>query len=530
MKDNRMAHFFSRRFLVIFILLYLALLLTLVTTLTAIYGLEKDARFSQVKVVEEHALRLSAAMLKQTLSGVYSDLGYLATSNALQDWLTTANDDNLAALNQEFRHFSQERRSYDQIRFLDLAGMERCRVNFDGQNAVIVPGDALQDKAKRYYFRDTIMLPQGKIYASPFDLNIEHGQVEIPYKPMIRFAMAVFNRHGQRQGLIVLNYLGAQLLENIEKISQLSPGDIYLYNREGYRLCLGQGTSQCWGFMFADRQGQTLQIQEPQLWQHMLEATGVFQKYDGNILATTLAVAPLRGNEYSSKLLGEREWFLLSIFSDVDLAAIGRTLRHKLWIIGLLLATVGALPVGLVVREIMRRQTHAQRITHLANYDILTNLPNRSLFHDRLQQAIMHARRRQEHFALLFIDLDGFKAVNDNFGHDYGDALLVEVGQRLREMVRTSDTVARLGGDEFTIILTATALETDATLVAEKIITRLTEPFIIRGEEIRMGASIGVAIYPEQGSDNDNLLKAADRAMYQAKNGGRNRVMVASKP
>ena len=374
MNKKRAVHFFSRRFLVIFILLYLALLLTLMGTLTAIYSLEKDARFSQVKVVEEHALRLCATVLKQTLAGVYSDLGYLARSNALQDWLATPDDDTLAALNREVSHFSQERRIYDQIRFLDLRGMERCRVNFDGRSAVIVLGDALQDKASRYYFRDAIMLPQGKIYASPFDLNIEHGQVEIPYKPMIRFAQAVFDRHGQRRGIIVLNYRGAQLLKIIEKISKLSPGDIHLYNREGYRLCLGQNISQCWGFMFSDRQDQTLQNQAPVIWHQMVGATGVFQEYDGNILATALAVEPLRGNGDSSLLLGESVWFLLSTFSDAELASLGRKLRHKLWIIGLLLAIVGALPVGLAVREIMKRQTHARRITHLANYDILTQV------------------------------------------------------------------------------------------------------------------------------------------------------------
>jgi len=126
------------------------------------------------------------------------------------------------------------------------------------------------------------------------------------------------------------------------------------------------------------------------------------------------------------------------------------------------------------------------------------------------------------HFFFIFIDLDGFKAVNDTLGHDAGDELLIKVAQRLVECVRVSDTVVRLGGDEFTVIPSTVTSPDNAETVAGKIIASLFEPFTVNGQEARIGASIGISLYPEHGDDTDMLLKKADAAMYQAKKQGKN--------
>lgn len=168
-----------------------------------------------------------------------------------------------------------------------------------------------------------------------------------------------------------------------------------------------------------------------------------------------------------------------------------------------------------------RKQVEGQ-MHHLAHYDALTGLPNRRLFSDRLQQAIATAKRDKAHIALAFLDLDKFKPVNDELGHDVGDLLLTEVGKRLQNCVRESDTVARLGGDEFVVLLSAIEAEQDAVLVADKILYALNLPFELVGHSIGIAASIGVAVYPEHGSDEQTLTKNADIAMYNAKSGGRN--------
>jgi diguanylate cyclase (GGDEF)-like protein len=160
----------------------------------------------------------------------------------------------------------------------------------------------------------------------------------------------------------------------------------------------------------------------------------------------------------------------------------------------------------------------------MAQYDALTHLPNRALFNDRLQQAVSAAQRHKEHLALMFLDLDKFKPVNDTYGHGVGDLLLKEVAQRIQNCLRDSDTAARLGGDEFVVLLPTIEAEQDASKVGEKILHALNQPFELAGYSLQISSSIGVAVYPEHGKDEKLLVKNADIAMYHAKKGGRNNV------
>jgi diguanylate cyclase (GGDEF)-like protein/PAS domain S-box-containing protein len=171
-------------------------------------------------------------------------------------------------------------------------------------------------------------------------------------------------------------------------------------------------------------------------------------------------------------------------------------------------------------RDITERRQTEERMRHMAAHDSLTGLPNRVLFADRLTQAISMARRDARQCALLYLDLDRFKPVNDTYGHDTGDRLLKRVAERLRGVVRESDTVARVGGDEFTVLLLDIASPQNAVAVAEKILQTLTTPFRLDGREIRIGTSIGVAFFPADAEDPDTLIKKADAAMYGAKTHG----------
>ena len=172
-----------------------------------------------------------------------------------------------------------------------------------------------------------------------------------------------------------------------------------------------------------------------------------------------------------------------------------------------------------IIRDVAERKQAEGEIRRLAHYDGLTGLPNRRLFYDRLVQAIALAKRNRHELALLYLDLDGFKAVNDTLGHDAGDELLKAAAGRIQHRLRESDTVARIGGDEFTVILPMIASRADVAKVAEKILGALSTSFSLSGrkEEPRVGVSIGVAVYPTDAQDMDALVKAADTAMYSAK-------------
>ncbi|WP_158263760.1 putative bifunctional diguanylate cyclase/phosphodiesterase [Deinococcus arcticus] len=164
------------------------------------------------------------------------------------------------------------------------------------------------------------------------------------------------------------------------------------------------------------------------------------------------------------------------------------------------------------------------RLAHQAQHDVLTGLPNRALFQDRLERGIATAVRERRRVAVLFIDLDGFKAVNDTLGHAAGDELLREVAARLQDSVRRNDTVARLGGDEFTVMLLSIHSAQDAALVAAKILERLRQPIALGGAQAHVTGSIGVSLYPDDGADAQDLQRFADLAMYRAKQGGKNNV------
>ena len=172
--------------------------------------------------------------------------------------------------------------------------------------------------------------------------------------------------------------------------------------------------------------------------------------------------------------------------------------------------------------DITDRKMAEEKLERLAHYDPLTDLPNRFLFQDRLHQALEFARRYSQQVALLFVDLDRFKVINDTLGHDVGDLLLVEVGKRLKRSVREVDTVARLGGDEFTVILNNITDPKDSENVAAQLLSTITRPFRIKGHECYVGASIGIALFPRDGEDPKTLFKHADIAMYRVKERGKN--------
>jgi diguanylate cyclase (GGDEF)-like protein/PAS domain S-box-containing protein len=175
-----------------------------------------------------------------------------------------------------------------------------------------------------------------------------------------------------------------------------------------------------------------------------------------------------------------------------------------------------------IIRDITERKLAEEKIAHLAHYDYLTGLPNRALFLDNLDHSISLAKRNNYKVAVLFLDLDGFKKVNDTLGHDAGDLLLKEVSKRLKDTIRASDTVARVGGDEFIFVLNEIGEDDNAVRMAGKVITALADSFELKGQQSHIGGSIGISIYPDDSIEPKTLVKYADNAMYLAKQSGKN--------
>lgn len=250
-----------------------------------------------------------------------------------------------------------------------------------------------------------------------------------------------------------------------------------------------------------------------------------------NLLSRPQPALAIRAQLRGKQLMDQTRLFVNEIrrFVTEDRAATVVNTRRDLTVL-IVAAAALALVLTLIAMWIDALRSRAAseftaRLESAALYDVLTGLPNRRLFFETLSQALAQARRSRQLASVLFLDLDGFKDVNDRFGHEAGDEVLCVVAKRLKETVRKSDFVARLGGDEFTLILSTMQERNEARLVAEKIIENTRPCVRLRsGYEVTVSVSIGISLYPEDAEDADGLLASADSAMFDAKRAGKNRV------
>lgn len=459
---------------------------------------------------------------------VMSDLLILAKHNAFHNTRKLLPLSAYKTLQGDFSLFAEMKAIYDQIRFLNIDGMEIIRVNYNNGEIHSVPLTSLQNKGNRYYFKKSYRIAQGMIYVSPLDLNKEHGEIEIPYKPMIRFGTPVFNAEQEKIGIVLLNFLAENLLINFSNAVTNIRDHVTIVNSDGYWLKHPQAEME-WGCMLDHK--RNIKDAYPEPWKRILiEEQGQFNTDQGLFTFTTIHIAEelrlikkrTRQNAPPS-IEKEHLWKIVSHIPMDAIAAENKTVLVSLTKIGTpIFIFLMFLSYLLSLTKIKNKKVE-ELLKRQATIDPLTGLPNRQLFMDRLKQAILSSKRTNVLFALLFIDLDHFKAVNDTLGHAAGDKLLHEVSIRIQKIIRGSDTIARIGGDEFTVILNHIENETDAIRIAQLLIKSVSEPFVFEEKEAKIGASIGIAMFPRDGIKPAPLMEKADNAMYQAKQEGRNR-------
>ena len=494
-----------------------------------------------------------------------------AAGAALEAENPTAQDQ-LAKL---FELVMQASPAYYQVRLIAAHdhGLEHVRVDRDGTGLVRVTGDELQEKGHYPYVFDTARLAAGEIYLSRITINHEVGTHFVRDMPTIQLATPVLGAAGSVLGVVVINVdlngAFAQLAADLPKDVRL-----FLANGDGDFL-VHPDPAQAFAF---DR-GRRALVQEefPETRDLVLRKTDqvLFVARDGAYAADPVVAAFISRKVNAASMekhlvLGLTQP-LTTVLERVDTLA-GVTLRIVLAlgfvciVLAALLARAVTRPINSMTRAVERfadgelatglpldrrdeigvlarcfhrmcKQIQQQiaelncrreEMESLARHDPLTGLANRRLLVEHAEHAFASARRDNERLAVLFIDLDRFKPINDNLGHAVGDLLLKAVAERIRGVIRESDTPARIGGDEFVVLLEMIQDDIDAQTVAEKIRVALNQPFEIveHGEEHRIAVSacIGIAFYPEDGTDMIELSRHADEAMYRAKESGRNAV------
>lgn len=489
------------------------------------------ARLEVVERSERFAVDLQREAVKTGLQAVTTDLCVLAQQNELGHLLLENGRQARLAMAAEYLALARNTDDYDQIRFLDDSGQEIVRVNNNGGRPTIVPAAALQDKSDRYYFSETLALEPGQLYVSPLDLNVEHGVIEQPYKPMIRVGTPVAGADGRKRGIVLINVLAQTMLDQVKAAGLISVGQAMMLNNEGYWL-VTPNPPPGWGFMFPERAEDRMAQIYPAAWEYINQRSrGVIETPDG--LFTFENYYPLRGlkgcfehrDVQAESLPGQGyRWVLLSYVPRAVIDGWRHEAILQAMIVGMLVLVLLAIGTWAWLVVATERRRHRAHLEALARFDALTGLANRITFEERLLQEAKRAKRHSRRFALLYMDLDGFKAINDRNGHKAGDQVLVDVAQILKSSCRATDLAARQGGDEFVVLLAEVTDLAAAQVAAEKLRAGIQS---LSWNEMQVGASIGLALWPDDSDDPLTLMRLADDAMYQAKSLGKNRISLA---
>ena len=530
-----------------------------------------------VKASEDRLLTATRVLMRQVtvaLNDIAADAGLVARhpqsgrilQRSLPDFQTLG-ENNVAEL---FKGMMQVHPEYFQIRLIETAhyGQERIRFDRDLTGLLRITGDGLQEKGHFAYVFETLRLPPGAVYVSRAAINHESGAHAGAEQPSLQVAAPIHDRQGKAIGLVVinvdLNRLFAQLASDLPPEFKLylanSRGDYLIHPDPARRFAFDRGQEALIQTEFPAA-GALLSGQPPPRDFAVISKPAT---KDAPALAATFVhqslaelsteedfimglSQPLASVLQDSRHLALQILGIVSGFSALAILlaallarALSRPLLHIMKAIRRFTAEgkIGALPVarndevGELARSIEQmemqinqqiKNLHAQReaLDHLASHDTLTGMPNRRLFLERLDLALARAKRQKTRFALFFIDLDGFKEINDSHGHEAGDRVLQTVAERLGMIVRETDIAARLGGDEFVVLVEDSGDEAAIAQIRDKLKTSLSRPVPYRDIALQSGGSIGIACYPQDGDTTAALISAADSAMYRHKTGKR---------
>lgn len=496
----------------------------------------------------------------------------IASSQTLQ---TTQHRERLATALAGFLRSHEE---YNQVRFIGARDHGRELVRLDkSQNSVhVVEGLALQEKAHYSYVYNTLQLKPGSVFVSGIRLNKERGLLDGYGKPSVIVATPVYSPDNTVFGVIVINVdlekmfslIETDVPEGIDVIATNSAGDYILHPNPDKTFGFDKGMR----IMMQDDMPISQRIFSGESSRLVAEVPDLYSPDKQAVISLTKVPFAMESDE---------KYIVLGLVSNLDAVLadsrklgitslqISVTFGVLFVLLSLMLARKITTPLqrmattfarfkqgdpvpelstnrddelGLLARNfsIMAKKLNAQLhelnsqrqyLHKVAHHDALTGLPNRILLEDRIEQALISARRDKVEIAVMLVDLDGFKPINDKYGHDIGDKLLQECAARMLTCIRETDTAARYGGDEFMIIISARDLQLRgmsarhlSRQVAEKVRNALNQGFKIENFLLNISCSIGIALYPQDGDEKNTLIKHADLAMYYAKSTGRNNV------
>ncbi len=483
-------------------------------------------------------------MLNQ-ISLILADLKFIGSNVVDMERL----DVDVLYVNELWEDFLESKRFYDQVRFIDIDGLEKIRVNSGEEGAYSVPNELLQSKASRYYYKDTINLNPNDYYISRLDLNIENENIEIPYKPMIRFSKPIYDENNLL-GISVINYRANYLLDSLAMNSQNNKStDVYLLNEDGYWLLSSNDKYIEWGFMFSEYEDANFKNLEPEVWIDVKTNKEGYIETDKGIYSYTAVLPEAKNQQGLSNIdaeniiLGEGNWYIVTFLSNEDqnfieiftFASYFQYLFEDQ--LEITLSIISAiLLISVLFAWYMKTKIEADKAS---KYDEMTLAYNRKYGLEKAEELYKYCMKNNLDVGVVFCDINGLKHVNDLYGHDFGDTLIRLFSEtiqneirweqhcfinenlrrifswfRKKENQRESDLFIRMGGDEFLLIF-RDVKEEDLQKIWERIMNDHKTKFI---KDVQVSASGGlVLVSPEMDMSLENVIKLADKAMYEEK-------------
>ncbi len=516
---------------------------------------EQDAKLHSSK--DQAPLEQVSLSIQRELEGILPGISQLARNATVLEYLKKGDIALYRQLIAQFQTFAEQKRIYSRLRILDNTGQERLRVEYRQGKAKEVEQDKLQDKSKPYYFHDLIGLKAGELFISPMVLNADRDKSAGPYDPVLHIATPVVDQNSQTHGIILLNYLAKPLLRHFDEMLVGSAGHVALLNDQAnwlrshqkervfgklmstlvLALILGMLAIAIVARVRPQHGGFQSQL-ELHAMLYASTTEGVLITDDkGNIIEVNDAFQEIThysredviGHSPSILSSGHQDKeFYKHMWSDLNTKGVWEgeiTNRRKdgtlivEWLrIYVIKDENGKVANNIAVfSDITSKKLSEEEMLHRAHHDPLTGLANRLSFDECLQQDLARARRNEHNLALLFIDLDRFKDINDTYGHHFGDEVLLEVARRLLKELREVDAVARIGGDEFVVILAELSELKNIDVVTKRILQSLRQVINVNQKELHISASIGISLFPYDGQTERELIANADKAMYEVK-------------
>ncbi|WFD10938.1 diguanylate cyclase domain-containing protein [Tepidibacter hydrothermalis] len=477
----------------------------------------------EIEKNENRIVRLEKDILREQIDNVISDLLFLSDSLDLYSLDESTYQD----IAKQWKVFSDRKKIYDQIRYIDLSGNEIIRINYSDKGSHIINKSELKNKKERYYFKDSISLKRKQIYISKLDLNVEDGKVEQPLKSMMRLSTPVFDNEGNVKGIVILNYYAKYLLDDFGAISQNSVGEAYLLDSNGYWI-YNKDKDKEWAFMYEEKKEISFKNEYPKEWSYILDnEEGTLNTKNGfytfsNIMQIDTDSSKNKKLENIDIVFGEGNWTVVLfipkdsecgvLFENDPFELLLNVLSNGKIVLLIILIISILFSVLMTMNKISK-----EKIKYFSEYDEMTGVLNRRAGLQNLNKQYTDIVNNGGGISICFIDINGLKDVNDALGHEAGDELIMTVVKGIKKHIKKSDFVIRMGGDEFLVIFVNLDIEE-----AENVWERINNEYKKINDEENRAYIVSVSHGIEECKFHhneyiDSIINSADQKMYNEK-------------